>query len=97
MGFGPGYADPMATEKKILFLYHARVRGEWFDSAWTKNPFGISVVDEGSVTEAHKEMWTMSPRLRLIATFTINAPVERTLAEIFCAVVFNPFDDPRTL
>ena len=43
--------------EKILIIYHARARREWFDSARAKNPFDISVIDEDWMTEAHKEMW----------------------------------------
>ena len=43
--------------EKVLILYHARARREWFDSVRLKSPFDISVFDEDWMTEAHKEMW----------------------------------------
>jgi len=43
--------------EKILILYHARARREWFDSVRLKKPFDISVIVEDWMTEAHTEMW----------------------------------------
>ena len=38
--------------KKILIIYHARARREWFTS-----PFDINTFDEDWMNEAYKEMW----------------------------------------
>ena len=49
--------QPHGHGEKILILYHARARREWFDAARLKNLFDISVIDEDWMVEAHKEMW----------------------------------------
>ena len=44
--------------ERILILYHARARREWFALAKSgKSPFDISVIEDDWMTEAHKEMW----------------------------------------
>lgn len=44
--------------EKILILYHARARWEWFDSAaQNKNLFNISVINDDWMSQAHKELW----------------------------------------
>ena len=43
--------------EKILILYHARARREWFDSVRLKRPFDISVIVDDWMAEANAEMW----------------------------------------
>ena len=44
--------------ERILVLYHARARREWFASAQSsRGPFDISIIEDDWMTEARKEMW----------------------------------------
>ena len=43
--------------EKILILYHAKARREWFNSARMKTPFDISVFDDEWMAEAQQETW----------------------------------------
>jgi len=43
--------------EKILILYHARARREWFEAIRLDDPFDISVIVEDWMLEARNEMW----------------------------------------
>ena len=55
--FRPELRQTHGHGEKILILYHARARREWFDSVRLQNLFDLSIIDEDWMSEAHKEMW----------------------------------------